>query len=94
MPHSISAKKRQRQNEQRRMRNRARRSEIRTTVRSFHDALRDHDLNSAEDRFRAVAKKLDQIAAKGTIHKNLASRRKSRAQKKLNALRAAAAAKA
>jgi small subunit ribosomal protein S20 len=56
-------------------------------MRRFTDALRDHDLNSAEERFRAAAKKLDQVAAKGTIHPNAAARRKSRAQKRLNALR-------
>jgi small subunit ribosomal protein S20 len=37
-----------------------------------------------------MTKKLDQTAAKGTIHKNQASRRKSRLAKQLNALAKAA----
>ena len=88
MAHSLSAKKRIRQNESCRMQNRARKSQIKTQVRRFLDAVSSHDLPKAESEFRAACKQLDQVAATSAIHKNTASRKKARLQRRLNALRA------
>ena len=87
MAHSLSAKKRIRQNETRRARNRIRKSQVKTQIRRFLDALAENDVDKAETEFRATCKKLDQVAGAGTFHKNTASRKKSRLQRKLNALR-------
>ena len=89
MAHSLSAKKRIRQNETRRVRNRALRSTLKTQIRGFQDALAGRDTASAEGQMKKLVKALDQTAAKGTIHKKEAARRKSRLQKRLNALKAA-----
>jgi len=70
------------------MRNKVRRSVVKTQARKFLDAVKAKDLDQAEEQFRQLAKNLDQVASKGTIHKNQASRKKARMQKRLNALKA------
>jgi small subunit ribosomal protein S20 len=84
--HSLSAKKRIRQNETRRARNRARKSEVKGEVRKLADAMQEKDVAKAQEQFRTVVKKIDQIAVKGTLHKNTAARKKSRLAKRLNKL--------
>ena len=54
-------------------------------MRAFTDAVAAGDKAKATETLRAAVKKVDQVAAKGSLHKNTASRRKSRLQKKLNA---------
>lgn len=90
MAHSLSANKRVRQNSKRRTRNVVRKSALKTQARRLREALHDKDLDRARAEFLRMTKKLDQTAAKGTIHKNQASRRKSRLAKQLNALAKAA----
>jgi small subunit ribosomal protein S20 len=75
--------KRNRQNEKRRVRNKAVRSELRTRVK----AAETGGENAAED-LRIAMKTIDKAAAKGVIHKNEASRRKSRLQKRAAAANA------
>ena len=89
MPHSLSSKKRHRQNIVRRDRNRACKSAVKTQIRKFTDALRAHDAEKAETELRVAVKKLDQTAAKGTLHKRMVSRKKSRLARALNKLKAA-----
>jgi small subunit ribosomal protein S20 len=91
--HSISAKKRVRQNERCRARNRARKTAIREQIKSFTTVLASGDIAKAETELRQVARKLDRVASKGTIHKNTAARRRSRLARRLNAAKAAAAGK-
>lgn len=91
MAHSLSAKKRQRQNVKQRDRNRGRRSQVKTLLRSFTDAITEGDQTKAETAFRAYTKKLDQTAARSVVHKNAAARGKARAQKRLTALKTVAA---
>lgn len=92
MANSASAKKRIKQNERNRVRNHARKSEVKTATRKFLDLIRDGDLQAAEQAFAGVTKRLDQVAAKGTFHANTVARRKSRLAKRLNAARSAASA--
>jgi small subunit ribosomal protein S20 len=87
--HSLSAKKRIRQNEKHRARNRARKAEVREQVKTFTAAVTKGDVVAAETQLRKVVQKLDRVAAKGTIHKNTAARKRSRLAKKLNAAKAA-----
>lgn len=88
--HSLSSKKRIRQNVKRRALNKARKAQIKTRVRAFTEAVASGDKPKATEAARAAIKKVDQIAAKGTLHRNTANRRKSRLQKSLNALLAKA----
>jgi small subunit ribosomal protein S20 len=78
MPHSASAKKRLRQSIVSRDRNRAIKSEIKTSVRKVLDALSKKDVPAAKEHFRTVARKADQAASAKTIHRNKAARIKSR----------------
>ncbi len=88
MAHSISAKKRMRQNVKARARNRARKKIVKETVRDFMQVAGTGDQAKAADALKSAVKRIDKVAAKGAIHKNTAARRKSRLQKKLNALKA------
>ena len=92
MAHSLSAKKRVRQNLAHRARNRARKTLIRNHVKTFEAALAAGDLAKAEQELRKTAQRLDRVACKGTIHRNAAARRRSRLARKLNAARASKAA--
>ena len=83
MAHSISAKKRDRQNAKHRGRNRWRKDQVKTAARAFEKSLSEGNKDAAAAQLKVVYKKLDQIAAKGTIHKNAASRTKSRLAKRL-----------
>ena len=82
--HSNSAKKRIRQNEKRRLRNRRRKAEVKQSVREYEQALVSGQADQAADKLKNVYRNLDQIAAKGTIHKNAAARRKSRLARSLS----------
>ena len=88
MAHSLSAKKRIRQNEKRRARNRARKDLLKTEVKAFNAVLTAGDFAKAEEQLKSVVSRLDRTAAKHTIHKNTAARKRSRLTRKLNALRA------
>jgi small subunit ribosomal protein S20 len=87
--HSLSAKKRVRQNEKHRARNRARKLGIRAQVKSFTTALATSDFKAAETELRKAVRALDKVSVKGTIHRNQASRKRSRLTKRLNAAKAA-----
>ena len=91
MAHSLSAKKRVRQNIKHRARNRARKQAIRSEVKTFITTLGAGDMKKAEEALSKAVAVMDRVAVKGTIHKNAASRRRSRLTKRLNAARAAAA---
>ena len=84
MAHSLSAKKRIRQNETHRARNRWRKDQIKEAVSAFHDSLRSGDKGKMSEALNLCFKKLDKVAAKGTIHKNAASRSKARLSKAMN----------
>ncbi|MGB7158820.1 MAG: 30S ribosomal protein S20 [Tepidisphaeraceae bacterium] len=88
MAHSISAKKRVRQNARRRARNRARKDVLKDAIKTFNTALSGGDVKKAETEFRNTTRRLDKIAAKGTIHKKTAARKRSRLAKRLNAAKA------
>ena len=87
MAHSLSAKKRDRQNEKQRGRNRARRTLLKTRVRAFTDALAGGDPALAENKFRDTCKLLDREANQGLIHRNTAARHKRRLTRRLGALK-------
>jgi len=69
--------KRNRQNERLRLKNKSVRSEMRTRTKSAVTAIEAGTENSAE-AIRMAVRRIDRAAAKGVIHKNQASNRKSR----------------
>lgn len=86
--HSLSAKKRIRQNVKRKIRNRDRKKAVKLQVRKVADAVKVRDAGGAQAELVKAVKLIDRVAAKGTIHKNAAARKKSRLQKRVNALMA------
>lgn len=86
MPHSISAKKRVRQNEKRRDRNKGVRSETKTWVKKVRTAAASKNAADARASAMVAIRKIDKAAKKGVIKKNAAARKKSRLAKMLNKL--------
>lgn len=78
MPNNVNAKKALRQNTKRRLHNRTRISALRTVVKRVRKLATDGDATGADAAFKVACKRLDQAAAKHLIHKNTASRTKSR----------------
>ena len=72
--------KRNRQNEKRRVRNKAVRSEMRTRSKRAIEAIETGSDEGAA--LRLAIKRIDKAAAKGIIHKNQAANRKSRLMKR------------
>jgi len=74
MPHSLSAKKRVRQNIKQREENRELRSRIRTIRRAFAKALETRDFADAHAKLNACQTLLHRAANTGPIHRNAAAR--------------------
>ncbi len=83
-----SAIKRAGTNEKARLRNKAVRTNLKTSVKKFNAAVESGDAKAAEAAFNYACKRYDQAAAKNVIHKNAANRKKSKLAQKLNALNA------
>ena len=77
--------KRNKQNEVRRVRNKAVKSEIKTRVKNAVSSVQAGDETSPE-AVRLAVKRIDKAAAQGIIHPNQASNRKSRLMKRVAAL--------
>ncbi len=78
--------KRNRQNEVRRVRNRAVRSRLKTLVRQFRAAADAGDAQAARAAYDLAARELDKAASKGVMHRNTAANRKSGMAKRLASL--------
>ena len=84
MANTPSARKRIKQNEKRRLRNRAIRSAVRSSIKGAREALTGKSAESAtavHDAIRAI----DRAVTQGVLHRNTAARRKSVLARKLNA---------
>ncbi len=84
MPRHKSAVKRARQNIQRAIRNKAALTRMKTLIRKVRSSKTKDE---AAKVLRTTVKYLDEIAAKGVIHKNKASNQKSRLTKLVNAIK-------
>ncbi len=76
MPSNNSAAKRQRQNQKRRLRNRAVLSRVRTATRALREAVAGQRVTA--DHLKAVTGQLDRAVSKGVLKRNTAARRKRR----------------
>jgi len=85
MAHSVSARKRIRQNETHRSRNRWRLRTLRDAIKDTRDQILHGSIDEATASFRKSCSLLDQTAGKGIIHKNTAARSKSRLSARLKA---------
>jgi len=87
--HTLSANKRIRQSEKKRLRNKAYKSKMRTIVKKFYAAADAGDADTASQAYTEAVKVIGKVGQKGVIHKNQASRRVSRLTLRLNSLKSA-----
>ena len=86
MAHSISARKRIRQNQKRALQNKDRMSRMRTFLKKVEEAIESKDKTIAQDALKAVQPELMRAASRNLIHKKTASRKVSRLAKRVKAL--------
>jgi len=77
-----SAMKRVKITEKQTINNRAAKSEMKTTIRRFDEALQAGDAVVTEKTYLTAVSTVDHAAAKGLIHKNAAARKKAQMAKK------------
>ena len=90
MAHSLSAKKRIRQNGKRRAINRWRKGTYREAIKDFRELILHGSVEESEAKLKEIYKILDQTASTPAMHRNTAARYKSRLSAQLNKKRAAA----
>jgi len=83
-----SAKKRIKVIEKKTALNKSRKSQIKTAIRRFEEAVAAGNKTEAQEKFQYAQKKISQVASKGTIHKNAASRKVAKLAQKLNSMSA------
>ena len=81
--------KRNKQNEKAHQRNKAVKSELRTHVRKFREAVEAGNVEAATSALQVASRQLDKAESKGVIHKNQAANRKSAIAQKLVELQSA-----
>ena len=86
MANIASAKKRARQNEERRQHNASRRSMLRTTMKNVITAVQAKDKDAATAALKTAVPAIDRLAQKKLIHKNKAARHKSQLNSLVKAL--------
>jgi small subunit ribosomal protein S20 len=91
MANHVSALKRARQTEKKTEINRANKSHMRLALRTLRTALTSGDKTTLDATFRETVSSLDKSVQKGILHKNTASRYKSRLSARVKAATATAA---
>jgi small subunit ribosomal protein S20 len=82
-----SALKRARQNDIRRLRNKAIRTRVKNVVKDVRQTLADQSGTDAAVELNTAKSTIDKAAKKGVIHRNTAARKISRLTKQVNAAR-------
>ena len=83
-----SAIKRAKQNEERRLRNRARKTRVKSAVKQVRTALEKKSLEEAQAALQQAIPVIDKAASKGSLHHRTAARKISRLSKQVDALKA------
>jgi small subunit ribosomal protein S20 len=78
--------KRNKTNQKANDRNRAVRSELKTSIRQAREAISSGDKDKAQAAVKVASRKIDKAVSKGVVHKNQAANRKSSIAKKAAAL--------
>jgi len=86
MPNNPSTEKRMRQNEKRRRKNKSLKTRIKNKRKEIRQAIEDENEARAEEALDELYALCDRAAGKGAIHKNKASRIKSRLTDRVNDL--------
>jgi small subunit ribosomal protein S20 len=94
MANHVSSLKRARQTVKRTAVNRANSTRVRSTLRGLREAIAAGDVKVAQTQLSATVSALDKSVQKGVLHKNTASRYKSRLNARVKAIAVKPAAKA
>ncbi|NLI13184.1 30S ribosomal protein S20 [Pelotomaculum propionicicum] len=86
MPNIKSAAKRVEITRLRTIRNARIKSALKTSIRKFEEAMKAADREDAGTKLRKAVVAIDKAVTKGILHKNAASRKKSRLTKRFNKL--------
>lgn len=86
MANHKDAVKRMKQNEGRRIRNRAFRSRMRNQIKAVRDAVASGDAKVAQDQLKEAVSVIHRVCQKGVIHRNQAARRISRLNSAVKAI--------
>ena len=87
MPNIKSAKKRVKVTEAKSAQNQMFKTNLKTTLKKFEQAVAAGDKAAAEVCYKAAISKLDKAVAKNAMHINAAARKKSQFTVKLNAMK-------
>ena len=79
--------KRNRTNEIARLRNKAAKSKVRTSIKAVKAAVEAKNLEEAEKALKVALRLIDKTVSDGIQHKNTASRQKSEIQRLVNSLK-------
>ncbi|MCL6634642.1 MAG: 30S ribosomal protein S20 [Peptococcaceae bacterium] len=86
MPNIKSAAKRVEIIRKRTLRNARIKSALKTTIRKFEEAMKAANKEEAGVKLRNALRAIDKAVTKGVLHKNTASRKKSRLARRFNKL--------
>ncbi len=86
MANHVSSLKRARQTERKTIVNRSNKSRVRGSLRLLREALVKGDAQGVSEQFRKTVSALDKSVQKGILHKNTASRYKSRLSARVKAI--------
>jgi small subunit ribosomal protein S20 len=88
MPNIKSAKDRVKTNLRDQLRNKAVKSSIRSSLKRIDTAVEENKLENIDVLYKDIEKMIDKAASKGIVHKNKASRVKSRCYHKIEKAKA------
>jgi small subunit ribosomal protein S20 len=91
MANHVSSLKRARQTITKTAINRANKSKLRGTLRAMRESIAAGDKKAAAEQYRTTVSLLDKSVQKGVLHKNTASRYKSRLNARVKAIATKAA---
>ncbi len=86
MPNIKSAKKRVKVIKTKTLQNQMLKSNLKTIIKKFEAEVISGDKEKASAAFKLAVKRIDQACAKGILHANTASRKKSQLASKLNSI--------
>jgi small subunit ribosomal protein S20 len=86
MANTAQARKRSRQSVKRNAHNSAQRSEVRTAIKKVRKAIAAGDKSKAQAQLQASQAVIDAVSSKGVLHRNAASRHKSRLSAAIKAM--------
>ena len=86
MPQRRTAIKALRINRTRRLSNQDIKTDIKKTIKKFHSFIKANNKEDSQKTLQAIYKKFDKAAKRNILHKNTASRRKSKFSKLLQSI--------